>query len=43
MKIQKVHFDSARFFNRIIIAILLLGAAACVTVAILAIRGYAQC
>ena len=40
MKIQKVQFDSYRFFNRIITAILILGAASCVTVAILAIRGF---
>jgi len=40
MKIQKVKFNSDRFFNRIITAIFLLGAAACVIVAILIIRGF---
>ena len=43
MKTQRVQFDLHRFFNRIITAILLLGAASCAIVAILVISGYAQC
>ena len=43
MKIQKVKFNSDRFFNRIINAVLLLGAVSCVIVSIMVIRGYAQC
>ena len=43
MKIQQLQFDSHRFFNRIINAVLLLGAAACAIVAILVIKGYSQC
>ena len=35
MEIQQVKFDSYRFFNRIITAILLLGAASCVIVSIM--------
>ena len=43
MKIQKVKFDYVRLFNRIINVLLILSAAACVIVAILAIlaiRGF---
>ena len=40
MKIQKVQFDSYRFFNRIITAILILGVASCAIVAFMVIRGF---